>query len=390
MSILNPIRSQYRRLMERMNGMHCVLLQEAAAAMRVKETKVQDSLDLMVKKRLFGDDVPYIDHGIPAVVQDRRFHPFAELYCASLRLKWSLNRMRNVCIFTPEEKSQARVQMTGNFIREVVGNAFSQSGAGSVLRQKGGAFLRDLMSPETSMPGQNAQTVTSVLIEDADTLIAYLQSHPDEKTDRELTLFVHSLDRQVQSFVNCYPATGLPNSTQRMTAEEIVRRLRTDAVPKFSDLLERLYRGEMNRIPAPKTPQDELREQARQLLTLSSQMATRHMRASVSRLAGLLNEIADQLGVSPSRSAESCVRSLRNVYLPMTQELLMKYMRYERTIDPGPDVTKAMQNTETVLDEDLPKALKGMLKDLRSDSAIDMEAQASALRTKMRMDGMIN
>jgi hypothetical protein len=68
----------------------------------------------------------------------------------------------------------------------------------------------------------------------------------------------------------------------------------------------------------------------------------------------------------------------------------MKYMRYERSIDPGPDVTNAMHNTETVMDEDLPKALKGMLKDLRSDSAIDMEAQASALRTKMRIDGMIN
>ena len=390
MSLFNPIRSQYRRLVEQMNGMHCLLLQEAAAAMRVREAKVQDSLDKMVKKKLFGNDLPYIDHGILAVVQDRRFHAFAELFCVAKRLKADLVRMRNVCIFTPEEKSQARVQMAGNFIREVVGNAFSETGAGGVLRQKGGAFLRDLMSPEASMPSQNAQNVASILIEDTDALISYLESHPDEKTDRELTLFVHSLDRQVQSFVSCYPVSGLPNSQQRMTAEEIVRRMQSEAVPKFSDFLERLYRGDMNRIPGPKTPQDELREQSRQLLTLSSQMATRHMRVSVSRLAGLLNEIADQLSVSPSKSAESCVRSLRNVYLPMTQELLMKYMRYERSIDPGPEVTKAMHQTETVLDEDLPKALKGMLKDLRSDSAIDMEAQASALRTKMRIDGMIN
>ena len=389
MSFFNPIRSQFRRLTELMNGMHCAELSAAASAMRVREAQVQNSLDIMTKRGYFGSDRPYIDRGIPAVVQDKRYQRFAELYSSAARLHWDLGRMRNVCIFTPEEKSHVRAQ---DFIREVVGSAFSENGgAGSVIRQKGSSFLRDLMNPEQSMPDQSAQTCATTLIENCKCLLSWLQSHPEDPTDPDVLVFVRSLDRRVQTYINCYPSAGLPDANQRREAERILKVLQSDVVPAFNQLIDRLYRRGMDPEPAaPMTPADELREQARQLMTLSGQMTAKHMRASVSRLAGLLNEIADQLSLTPKESAASCLRSLNNIYLPMTQELLMKYMRYERSIDPGPDVVRAMRNTENVLDEDLPKALKQLLKDMRSDSAIDMEAQASALRTKMRIDGMIN
>ena len=138
------------------------------------------------------------------------------------------------------------------------------------------------------------------------------------------------------------------------------------------------------------TPTAELQEQASRLMALSCQMNAGSMRTSVSRIAGLLNEIAIQLEYAPARAGAACVRSLRTIYLPMMQELLTKYLRYDRIPDPGSDVKEAMKSTENIFKNDLPKALKQVLKDLQGDSAIELESQAEALKKKMELDGLLD
>ncbi len=389
MSFLNPIRGQYKRLTALMDGLPCADLHSAAETMRVSEDKVSSSLAAMVKKGLFGEDRPYVDRDLSAVVLDRRYAAFTALYSGTARLKWNVSKARNVCIFTPQERSQIRSRTAGSFIRDLVDGAVSGDAA-DVIRTRGGAFLRNMISPETSMPDSNALTTFTLLETDCDRLLSHLGGMQRSAPDPEVTRFVETLDRQVLSYLSCYPANALPTPVQQQTADGILARIRSDYVPRFSALLDRvLYSPEPKEAP-PKTPISELKEQSRQLMALSGQLQAGTMRTAVSKVAGILNEISDQLEASPAKASYACIRSLRSVYLPMMQELLMKYIRYERILDPGPETVQSMRSTEAMFEKDLPKALRRLLRDLRSDSAIDMESQAEALRQKMQLDGLLD
>lgn len=390
MSLFNPIRKQYRRLMELSGSLHCCDLDSAAAVMKVKKHKVADSLRKMTDKGLFGTDCPYVDQEMSMVVHDRRYHAFACLYSTTARLKWNLNRARNICIFTPAERSQIRTRTAQSFLADMVESAFNGYGAGRMIRDRGSSYLKDILNPEQSMPNQDVATVMTILGGYCDSLLSFLRMNPDLKPSPMHLHFISNTDRQVLSFISCYPSNSLPNVPQQNAAREIVSRLKSETIPKFEKLLENLANTDEASEKGEVTPTAELQEQAARLMTISCQMNTGSMRTSVSRIAALLNEIAIQIEEAPARAGAACVRSLRTVYLPMMQELLMKYLRYDRVLDPGDDVREAMKSTESIFKNDLPKALKQMLRDLQGDSAIDLESQAAALKKKMQLDGLLD
>ena len=389
MSFFNPIRGQYKRLYALMDGLPCADLHSASEAMRVPEDQVPFSLDAMVKKGLFGENRPYVDRDHSTVVLDKRYAAFSVLYSDTARLKWDVNRAKNICIFTPEERSHIRSRTAGSFLRDLVDSAVSGE-AGDMWRARGGSFLRDMIAPEASMPKSDALTVFATLDADCAQLLSHLGSMADKEPDAAMIRFIETLDRQVLSYISCYPSGTLPTPLQQQTAAGILDRIRSESIPRFSEYLDQYLYTPEQKEPQPMTPAAEMKEQARQLMAVSGQLQAGTMRASVSKLAGILNEIAEQLEASPAKVSSACVRSLRSIYLPMMQELLMKYLRYERILDPGPETLQSMRSTEAIFEKDLPKALRRLLRDLRSDSAIDMESQAEALRKKMQLDGLLD
>ena len=50
----------------------------------------------------------------------------------------------------------------------------------------------------------------------------------------------------------------------------------------------------------------------------------------------------------------------------------------------------AMKTTEKLFEDEMPAALQRILDDLHQDSAIDLNSQASALRGKLKLDGLID
>ncbi len=390
MSLFNPIKKQYTRLTELIGPLHCCDLESAAQVMRVRVDKVAGNLRKMTERGLFGADTPYIDGEMSMIVTDRRYHSFACFYSTAARLKWDLRRARNICIFTPEERSQIRSRTAQSFLADMVDSAFSGYGAGRMIRERGSAYLRDLISPDNAMPRADTASVIDSLSGLCDSLLAFLRMNPDLKPAPLQLHFISNTHRQILSFISCYPGNALPTVSQQRTAQGIIAKLRVDTLPRFEQLLQELANAGEASPAREMTPTAELQEQASRLMTVSCQMKPGSMRSSVSRIAGLLNEIAVQIEYAPARAGTACIRSLRSVYLPMMQELLMKYLRYDRMLDPGEDVTAAMKETESIFKSDLPKALKQMLRDLESDSAIDLESQAEALKKKMQLDGLLD
>ncbi len=390
MSLFNPIKKQYARLMELSGSLPCCDLDSAAVVMRIKKSKVSKNLGKMIDRGYFGENRPYIDPEMSMIVMDKRYHSFACIYSSACRLKWSLNRARNVCIFSPQERSRIRSRTAHSFLADMVDAAFSGYGAGRMLRDRGANYLQDFLDPDRVMPNAEASEVIGLLSDECDGLLSFLRMNPDIRPTPLQIHFVSNTDRRVLSFIKSYPDGGLPNVQQQRTAQEIIEQLRTDTLPRFRTLLEELARTDEASQTGEVTPTAELQEQASRLMALSCQMNAGSMRTSVSRIAGLLNEIAIQLEYAPARASAACVRSLRTVYLPMMQELLTKYLRYDRIPDPGSDVKEAMRSTESIFKNDLPKALKQVLKDLQSDSAIDLESQAEALKKKMELDGLLD
>ncbi len=390
MSLFNPIKKQYTRLSELLGSLPCCDLDDAASVMKVKNSKVSKSLGKMIEKGYFGTNRPYIDQDLSLFILDRRYHPFACMYASSARLKWDLNRARNVCIFTPQERSLVRSRTAQSFLAELVDSAFSGYGAGRMLRDRGSFYLSDFLDPDRSMPNSDASEVINLLAGECDSLLSFLRMNPELKPTPLQTHFVTNTDRQVLSFIECYPEGGLPSATQQRTARSLVDQFRSETLPRFEKLLEELAHADEASPEAEASPTAQLQDQASRLMALSCQMSTGSMRTSVSRIAGLLNEIAVQIEYAPARASAACIRSLRTVYLPMMQELLMKYLRYDRMLDPSSDVKEAMKSTESIFKNDLPKALRQLLKDLQSDSAIDLESQAEALRKKMQLDGLLD
>ena len=58
MSLFNPLKNQYARLMELSGSLPCCDLDSAAAVMRIKKSKVQKNLGKLIDRGMFGENHP--------------------------------------------------------------------------------------------------------------------------------------------------------------------------------------------------------------------------------------------------------------------------------------------------------------------------------------------
>lgn len=156
--------------------------------------------------------------------------------------------------------------------------------------------------------------------------------------------------------------------------------------------LDELHTAAANGRAAPKEYDDPiLQEVARRcsdIRILSRQPVSDTVRNAMARVNAILDDILTQLHTVPKSREMAGARSLRVCYLPMLEELLEKYIHYEKRMQ-GTETTRAMLDTEKALSVDLPDALLQLLQDLRTEDAIDLEAQTVALRQKMHLDGLL-
>ena len=113
------------------------------------------------------------------------------------------------------------------------------------------------------------------------------------------------------------------------------------------------------------------------------------VRAAVLQIQALLNEINELYTLSDDNYSRSDARSLRNSYLPMLNSLVERYMTWQYSQRNGGDPNYRPDETVRVLENDLPAALNHIREELRKGETMQMESEASALRQKLEMDGLI-
>jgi len=74
----------------------------------------------------------------------------------------------------------------------------------------------------------------------------------------------------------------------------------------------------------------------------------------------------------------------------MVQSLTDQYIKYERLRALDENTLRAMRETEQVMENDVPAALRKMLGEIGAGNAIDMESQAEALKHKLQLDGLVD
>lgn len=376
-------------------------LASAAAVMRIRRDKVDEALARMHKRGMFGGDHPYVDDQLGLVVRDKRYAPMAALLCAAGELSKKVDEaqqnLRRVRRVSTQQLNNERARVVGNFVRDVVDSAINKQDTASLLRNRTGEFMRDLISPDVPPDGRDglhsmAQTL-SLMAASAAGLKDFVLTHPDLSYDTEISAYVLSACHQIEAWNGCGIQSGsyFPESDPAVQALE--NKLGNEIAPGLTRRLDEMHfiaaRGHVQ----PQYYDDpQLREVAQNcadVRMLSRQAQSADIRNAMARVNAILDDILSQLHSVPESRSRAGVRSLRVCYLPMLEELLEKYIRYESRTQSA-DAQRVMLDTRQALSNDLPRALQKLLQDLRTEEAIDLEAQTVALRQKMQLDGLLS
>lgn len=400
MSLFNSLKTQYERLARSMDDQKTLPLASAAAVMRIRREKVDDALARMHKRGFFGADQPYVDDAMALVVRDKRYAPLAALLHASGELsrkvdeaQQNLKRVRRV---SNQYLNTERVRAVGNFVRDVVDSAMNKQDTASLLRDRTGTLMRDLIAPDVPPDGQDglrpmAQTL-SLMAASAAGLKDFALTHPDMHYDTELSAYVLAACHQIDAWNGCGIQAGSysPETDPAVQALEI--RLGNEIAPGLTRRLDELHAVAARGQTMPQHYDDpmlqEVAKNCADIRVLSRQPQSANVRNAMARVNAILDDILAQLHAVPESREQAGVRSLRVCYLPMLEELLEKYIRYESRAQSS-DTLRVMIDTENALSVDLPRALQKLLQDLRTEDAIDLEAQTVALRQKMQLDGLL-
>lgn len=401
MGLFNSLKSQHERLMRSMDDQKTLSLASAAAVMRIRRDRVDESLARMYKKGMFGADEPYVDDALGVVVRDKRYAPLAallhaadELYRIVDEAQQNLKRVRRV---SSQQLNNERARAVGNFVRDVVDSAMHKKDTAAVFRDRTGTLMRDLIAPSAVPDGQDglrpmAQTL-SLMASSAASLKDFALTHPDMHYDTELSSFVLSACRQVEAWNGCGIQAGSYSPETDPALQAIEMKLGNEFAPGLTRRLDELHAAVVRGRTAPQQYDDpllqEVAKQCSDIRALSRQPKSAEVRNAMARVNAILDDIVSQLHAVPESREQAGVRSLRVCYLPMLEELLEKYIRYEARAQSG-DTLRVMQETENALSIDLPRALLKLLQDLRTEDAIDLEAQTIALRQKMQLDGLLS
>lgn len=399
--LFNSLKSQHERLMRSMDDQKTLSLASAAAVMRIRREKVDESLARMYKKGMFGADQPYVDDALSMVVRDKRYAPMAALLHATDELgrivDEAMQNLRRVRRVSSQQLNTERARAVGNFVRDVVDSAMHKKDTAAVFRDRTGALMRDLIAPSAVPDGQDglrpmAQTL-SLMASSTASLKDFALTHPDMHYDTELSAFVLSACRQVEAWNGCGIQAGSYSPETDPAVQAIEMKLSDEFAPGLTRRLDELHAAVVRGRTAPQQYDDpllqEVAKQCSDIRALSRQPKSAEVRNAMARVNAILDDIVSQLHAAPESREQAGVRSLRVCYLPMLEELLEKYIRYEARAQSG-DTLRVMQETENALSIDFPRALLKLLQDLRTEDAIDLEAQTIALRQKMQLDGLLS
>ena len=390
MSILHPIGKQFEGLAAAFEGEICIPLSRAAAAMGISRSKVAQSLIKMEQKGLFEDGaVPYVENSVELVVRDRRHAPYAV----------TLGNSDRICHLLEEA-----VQLLPDYRRWI-----SQSKAGKKAGNVGKAFLSfaegvingkkmaDNLCNSTRFffeddePEEKTERDIGDVLRElggyADRLYSYVKDHPDNVYTEELRNWLISLKQTLESwntgvkalFTSGEAATAVGIMTKRLTAkytDDFPQMLKVaEKRPVASSSLEEVQRSLVNAVTYLNRVDDEITDM--------------RVRAAVIRIRTLLEEINEQYTLSDDSYSRSDARSLRNSYLPMLTSLVEHYMTYEYARRTGQNTDYRPGETMNVLENDLPKALLRIRDELQKTGTMQMESEATALRQKLEMDGLL-
>ena len=398
MSLFNPIASQHRRLMEVLEGLPAMPLSQAAKLMRIPCANVQRSIEKMKKKQMFAQHQPFVHQGLKMVVLDESYLPFAyvcqegDALLRDTRQAMTLLQSTDSPSQNQKRASSARSRAVGSFMQDILSTGSEPWNYG--LKDRARVLLRDLIDPSTIMQEEASQTrealgVLTSMENHLESLFNTLFAHPN-LVSRQMLPVLQAAHRDLNAYLSSLPAAQGGSRTWSAQADSSLRLIREDDLPRIASLIDDIQNHTDER-KAQKKKEDpllgELAQEIYRLETLSSQLGTAKIVPSLRNIAQSLSKIRNLLIHSPEKVHLSCVRSLRDCYLPMTDELLSKYMQSLSLSSPSAEA--AVKATEDVFSGVLPQALQQILQQLETDNANDMRSQADALVKKMQLDGLL-
>ena len=397
MSLFNPISRQHKRLMEVFEGLPAMPITQAAKLMRVPTAKVPDSIEKMKRKGLFGNRNPQVSQGLKMIVLDEAYMPFAHV-CAEgddllrdTRQAMKLLEGSGSASSRQKKMNSARGRAVGSFVHDILDVSGSAWGYG--VKSRARTLLKDLIDPSTLLQEEETQTraalgVMTSLENYLESMFNYLFAHPN-LVSREMLPVLQATHRDLNTYLSCIPAAQSGSRTWSAQAESALRVLREDDLPRIARLMDDMYHHTEEKRQSKKEDPliRDLAQEIYRLETLAGQLHTAGITSSLRNIAEKMSRIRAILVQYPEKSRLSCVRSLRDCYLPMTDELLSKYMQSLSMSSPGAEA--AVKATEGVFSGVLPQALQQILDQLETDNANDMRSQADALVKKMQLDGLL-
>lgn len=390
MSILHPIGKQFEGLVTAFEGKICIPLSQAATAMGISRNKVAQSLVKMEQKGLFEEGaVPYVENSVELVVRDRRHAPYAITLGNSDRI---CHLLEEAYLLLPDYRRWVNQSRTGKNAKNVK-KAFLTFAEGMLNGKRMADNLRnstrfffDSDEPEEK-PGRDIGDVLQELSGYAERLYNYVNSHPDNVYTEQLRNWLIALKQTLESwntgvkalFTSAEAATAVEIAGKRLTAKY------TDDFPQMLKVAEKR--------PVASSSLEEVQQSLVNAVTylnrVDDEITDMRIRAAVIRIRTLLEEINEQYTLSDDNYSRSDARSLRNSYLPMLTSLVEHYMTYEYAKRTGQNVSYHPEETTGVLENDLPKALMRIRDELGKTGTLQMESEATALRQKLEMDGLI-
>lgn len=390
MSLFHPIRAQYDGLTRAFGEKRYISLKQASVAMGIGENNVAKSLVKMEQKGLFQDAIPFVDAGNAVVVRDRSDAAFAQTACSMARICRLVNKGATLC---GDYRAFVNASRRGNNAARV-GKAFMSFAEGMMSGKKASVSLRNSarwLFDEQEQSGEVKETdpmeVFVKLNRYATEMDEYVQSHPDNIYTEELRIWLNNLRRTLETWIT--GVSSLYTADQAAEAAKIsLNRLGTKYLDDFPQMLE-----VAKKVPAAASSLEEVQrsllDTMAYLNTVDDLITDMRIRAAVIQIQALLGEINRLYARSDDNYSRSDARSLKNSYLPTLRSLVEKYMSYEQSLKYGKKVTYSPDETGRVLENDVPRALMKIRDDLSKAEAFEMEDEATALRQKLEMDGLI-
>lgn len=385
MGIFFKLQDRYEALMRAVDNEKTLPLADAAKAMRVSCEKVDDLLAKMARKGFFPKDVPYVDNALQLVIMAPRYHNMAVLVDACARCMLTLNRAAAVTQNGGQPPLPNRGETVKDFISGIAQD-YTNRNMGNNFRRRAGELVQGILNPVSEQDrysNQRGEQTIRKLYLLAQEIYTFVRLHPDKEYPPDITQEIVKLTGIASQYIQAFP-----NGRRTPAAAEMDTRF-YNTLPVLQGIIDYLKRPEIKKQAPPEAPVlGEMRAAMEKLAASTERMPSAETHASLTRIGILLKDIYNILSSSETKCSLAPVRSLRSCYLPLLMELVGNYesmLRQRR----DKATASAMQKCENVLARDVPEALDRIRRDLMTDSAMDLDAQATAMRQKLQLDGLV-